>query len=365
MPPEKHRMVFDPFSQADGSTTRRYGGTGLGLSITRQLAALMGGRIWVDSEVGKGSTFHVTAQFGVPESQGAECVEEGPGLSALQGIRILLVDDSATSRRIVRDVLRSWGVEPRMAQSAREALEILECTPFDLMLTDVQMPEMGGLELAQRARGRWPAMKIVAMALMGADESLRRTPDVDACLMKPFGMYDLRQLLACLFPELLGIAVNAADGASGDLAGEAKSAEESRVDSPVHVLLAEDNLVNQTLARRILERAGHSVVIAGDGIQAVEEWERGQFDLILMDLQMPLKDGFAASAAIREKEKLRAHGHPGSFQRIPIIALTAHATSEDRERCLSAGMDGFLTKPFKGSELLATVARSAWSSLAC
>src|SRR5664280_1099480 len=190
---------------------------------------------------------------------------------------------------------------------------------------------------------------------MGTDERGRRTPDIDACLMKPIGASDLLQLVESLFPELSNRSKETAHTGSEELVGNGKIAG----DPPAigrRVLLAEDNVVNQTLARRILERAGHVVVLAGDGKQALDAWQHGQFDLILMDVQMPVMDGFAACAAIREREALRAQTPLDAVRRIPIIALTAHAMDEDRERCLSAGMDGFLTKPIKVRELLAAVA---------
>ena len=355
IPPDKHQMVFETFSQADGSTTRRYGGTGLGLSITRHLVSMMNGRVWLESEVGKGSTFHFTAEFGLPATGVAAAENHRPITLLLKPLSVLVVDDNATNRRILRDMLRMWGIEPAVAQSAEEALRTLEARHFDLMLSDVQMPEMDGLELAKSIRQRWPqsSMKIAALSIIGADESRRRTPDIDACLLKPIGMPDILHLMDALFPEL-------SNGPQGDretvpdrLAGD-KIAGDAWVTR--RVLLAEDNLVNQTLARRILERAGHVVVLAADGRQAMDEWEHGHFDLILMDVQMPVMDGFAACAAIREREALQAHTEIDTVRRIPIIALTAHAMSEDRTRCLSAGMDGFLTKPIKANELLAAIA---------
>jgi signal transduction histidine kinase/CheY-like chemotaxis protein len=355
--PEKHQQVFEAFSQADGSTTRRFGGTGLGLSITRQLVSMMSGRLWLESEVGRGSTFHFTAEFGLQATRIEERENRQPAIPGFKSLSVLVVDDNATNRRIVLEMLRTWGIEATMAQSAEEALRALEGQPFDLMLSDVEMPEMDGLELAKCIRRRWPqsSMKIAALASMGTDGCGRRTPDIDACLMKPIGTSDLLQLLESLFPERSNRSQETADTGSEELAGGSKIADGPQATSR-RVLLAEDNVVNQTLARIILERAGHMVVLAGDGQQALDAWEHGQFDLILMDVQMPVMDGFAASAAIREREALRPETQLDAVQRIPIIALTAHAMDEDRERCLSAGMDGFLTKPIKVNEFLAAIA---------
>jgi CheY-like chemotaxis protein len=250
-----------------------------------------------------------------------------------------------------------------MVQSGEEALHALKSRSFDLMLVDVQMPEMDGLELAKSVRQRWPqsGIKIAALSLMGANDAWRRTPDIDTCLMKPIGMSDLRQLIDSLvagFAERSSNSSEAAQTVSGGLAAIGRITLDSRATGQ-RVLLVEDNIVNQTLARLIMEGSGHVVVVASDGSQAVDAWQSSQFDLILMDMQMPVMDGLTACATIREREAARGHSQLGGRRRIPIIALTARAMQEDRELCFSAGMDGFLTKPIDAGELLAAIADAA------
>jgi two-component system sensor histidine kinase/response regulator len=347
IPPEKHKLIFEAFSQVDGSTTRTFGGTGLGLSISRRLVGLMGGDIRMESEVGKGSTFYFTAEFEVPEC----AAEGGAAIAGAGGLRVLAVDDNATARAILEKVLKVNGVQPALAASGPEALSMLRKQSFDLMLLDMAMPAMDGAELVRRIDEMWPQspMKIVPLLSAGAAAGRRPARAVYASLHKPIGTLDVAPLLRC-------IAV--------DSSGECRAsggAEPGRPQAPyavqgtgLRVLVAEDNIINQKLAARILEKAGYQVVLANDGRQALETWEVGKFALILMDLQMPVMDGYASCTAIRQREAARSKSG-AAVERTPILALTAHAMTEDSERCIATGMDGFVSKPIRAEELMPLV----------
>lgn len=347
--PEKQKIVFETFSQADGSTTRRYGGTGLGLSISRQLVGIMGGHIWLESEVGKGSTFHFTAELAVG-APAAMPIERPERLLDLRGMRVLIVDDNATNRRILQELLKDWGLEHTLAENGRTALQLLEEKAFDLMLLDIQMPDMDGFEVAREIQQRWPksAMSIVVLTSIGhrGDAVRCRELNIDAYLSKPVQTSDLREVL-----ERLGARMRDGSGRTGcELITRhtlGKPTQRPGLTQPLRILVAEDNRVNQTLARRLLEKEGHSVTIASDGIQAVEAAATGAFDLILMDVQMPEMNGVQAAAAIREQEAGR--------RRTPIVALTAHAMGRDRDQCIAAGMDAFISKPIQMNELLEAI----------
>jgi two-component system sensor histidine kinase/response regulator len=346
IPFEKQALIFAAFEQVDGSTTRRYGGTGLGLAISMQLATMMGGRIWVESEVGLGSRFHVTAAL--PET-GEIIMGDAP--LDLTKHRVLVVDDNATNRRILNDVLLQWGAQCTLAPSGPDALVLFaralrQGEPFDLVLLDVNMPDMDGFEVAQRLRASDGAARPTILMLSSSDHSddIRRCRELTlaAYVVKPVTQADLRA------------AITRAIGAP---AAEQLEPERpvARPKAPVagglRVLLVEDNAVNQRLAMRLVEGAGHHVTAVGDGIAAVEAFGREAFDLILMDLQMPEMGGIEATAAIRSIEAGRGDA------RVPIIALTAHAMHGDRERCLKASMDGYVTKPIRRPELFAEISR--------
>jgi PAS domain S-box-containing protein len=355
IPEEKQREVFDAFSQADGSTTRRYGGTGLGLSICKRLVAMMGGKIWLQSESGKGTTIHFTAEFAIGEIASMDPVPAA--VLGLRGLKVLVVDDNATNRRILQEMLKRWQMSCTAVEGGAAALERLEHELFDLMLLDMQMPEMDGFELAQQVRRRWPesAMRIAVLTSMGlsGDAARCRALKLDAYLIKPIKGSELFDAIRNLFAHAVPIQVTAPPGLTLVHPVFARTSP-SR---PLKILLAEDNRINQALVRRILEKERHSVVIAHDGRQAIDAFDREPFDLILMDVQMPEMDGFEATAAIREREIAgRAPGDTAPYSRIPIIALTAHAMIGDRERCLAAGMDGYIAKPIKMEELLEAVA---------
>jgi CheY-like chemotaxis protein/HPt (histidine-containing phosphotransfer) domain-containing protein len=344
IPPEKRRLIFRPFTQADSSTTRQYGGTGLGLTISARLVELMGGRIWVESEVGRGSTFHFTARLGVRTDAPPR---PPPQADALRGLPVLVVDDNATNRLILEELLTRWGVNVATADGGAAALGVLERAheagePFALVLSDVHMPGMDGFTLAERLRGHPDLAGAVVMMLTSGsrpqDAARCRELGVAAQLSKPVRRSELRRAILA--------AVGQAGAAEESPQAGAGPAPDVR---PLRVLLAEDNLVNQKLAVRLLEKQRHRVTLAANGREALAALEKESFDVVLMDVQMPEVDGLEATAALREREK-------GTGRHVPILALTAHAMKGDRERCLEAGMDGYLAKPLRARELYAALA---------
>jgi signal transduction histidine kinase/CheY-like chemotaxis protein len=343
--PEKQASIFDPFSQADSSTTRKHGGTGLGLTISMRLVGMMGGRIWVESESGHGSRFHFTVRVGIGETAAIETGATIPP-EILRRTKVLIVDDNRTNRRILDAMLRRWEMECTSVEGGEEALAELSAgreanRPYTLVLADMHMPKMDGFALIQRIRRRPELSTTTIMMLTSADrkgdtERCKRL-GVAACLLKPIRQAELREAIAWV----LG-------------AQERKSVPPPVTRTPrpaahtdavkLAVLLAEDNAVNQQLVVRLLEKRGHRVVVTSNGREALKALEKVSFDLVLMDVQMPEMDGFEATAALREKEKVTG-GH------LPVVALTAHAMTGDRERCLAAGMDGYLAKPIRTREL--------------
>ena len=351
IPKEKQKLIFEAFTQVDGSTTRKYGGTGLGLTISTRLVEAMKGNLWVESEPGKGSAFHFTATLGLaPDSVQTRPVDE----PSLEGVRVLVVDDNLTNRRILSDLLWSWKMQPTPVASAPEALAHMRRgvereQPYSLVLTDVHMPEMDGFDLVERIK-QTPNLTNAFILMLTSGEHLGdlarcRELGVAAFLTKPVRRAELRAAIVHAISDQSRGMVHGQGEVGNPAVITERSVKKTAAGSGATILLAEDNVVNQRVARAILEKAGHSIVIAGTGRKAVELWEEQPFDLILMDVQMPDMDGFEATGAIREKEK-QGGGH------IPIIAMTAHAMTGDRERCLGAGMDDYLTKPIHAPALL-------------
>ena len=345
IPREKQQKIFEEFAQADSSTTRKYGGTGLGLTVSLRLVTMMGGQLWVESEPGKGSCFHFTARMGI--SQAATTAKPGDGPIPERAL-FLVVDDNATNRRVLLGALAAYRAETLAAESASEALAAMRAAadagrPVTLLLTDAHMPEMDGFALAREVKSD-PKLADAAILMLTSgglreDGARSRGLGIGVCLTKPVSRTELRQAIV----TLLGgrEAIHATDAPAARLAAGGQPAEAS-----LKILVAEDNLVNQKLIVKVLEKRGHTVVLARDGREAVAALQADTFDLVMMDVQMPEMDGFEATAAIRESER-------GTGQHQPIVAMTAHAMKGDDRRCLAAGMDGYLAKPMRGEDLSA------------
>jgi two-component system, sensor histidine kinase and response regulator len=343
--PEKQKLIFEPFTQADTSTTRQYGGTGLGLTISARLVAMMKGTIWVESELGRGTRFCFTARMGIGDPQ-AVVAEAIPPREILRGVKVLIVDDNRTNRGILERMLRNWDMKSGSVEGGKDALAQLSFArnagePYRLILMDMHMPGMDGFELVERIRQNSELATTTIMMLTSADHrqdaSRCRELGVQAYLVKPISQSELHEAIA----RALGAK------AQDRNVSPTKQVLSQGVDaSPefLRVLLVEDNAVNQRLAARLLEKRGHRVVVAGNGQEALTALAKGAFDLVLMDVQMPVMDGLEATAAIRNKEQFS-----GDHQL--VIALTAHAMKGDQLRCLDAGMDGYLSKPIRTQEL--------------
>jgi two-component system sensor histidine kinase/response regulator len=344
--PEKQKLIFDAFSQADGSTARKFGGTGLGLTISSRLVELMGGKIWVESALGHGSSFHFTAGLG----EGKEVVETLPYAAPahLAGLRAMVVDDNTTNGRILEEMLHRYGMRPTLAESGIAALQCLKQTkgPFAVILTDLNMPDMDGFTLAEQLH-QFPELagkaKIIMLTSAGQRGEAARCQElgVAAYLTKPVSQSELFEAIS----RVLGTS-----GSQPDSAALVTRQTVPKGTKKLRVLLAEDNAVNQKVASRLLEKQGHHVTVAPDGREALAALDRENFDAVLMDVQMPEMDGFEATAAIRARER-------DTGRHLPIIAMTAHAMQGDRERCLAAGMDSYISKPIKARELIELLER--------
>jgi CheY-like chemotaxis protein/signal transduction histidine kinase len=338
IPVEKQQLIFEAFSQADASTTRRYGGTGLGLAICARLVKMMRGKIWVESEPGRGCSVHFTAHVaGASKGTGSDEAPTG----GLEGIRVLVADGNGSSARVLADMLSQWGMKVSLAADGAAATEALAESAgsgdaFRLVLADAHLPVTDGCAVA-------PECALVLLTPYGrATEASRRSEGgVAAFLTKPVRRAELREALR----KALGDRARQVAPAAPPVAA---STEPEHAHSPLRILLAEDNAVNQHLVRKLLEKRGHTVSVAGDGREALALFDGQAFDVVLMDVQMPEMDGFEATAAIRAKE-----GDAG--RRVPIIAVTAHAMKGDEERCLRAGMDGYVAKPVKPEVLFAAI----------
>jgi PAS domain S-box-containing protein len=346
--PEKLRSIFEAFEQADSSTTRQYGGTGLGLAIAERFVHLMGGRIWVESELGVGSTFHFTCELAIADPE--QMPPQRRTATLPRDFKILVVDDYAVNRRIVLEMLRNWGLAGDEAKSAREALPMLRQAaaagePYKLLLTDLNMPEVDGYSLIEKVQQEYGEDRPKIILLTSGereDETARRQRlTIDAHLLKPIKQSDLFDAIA----EVLG-----------------ETSAPQQIDDqlpslpPLDVLLVEDSLVNQKLALGILAQFGHRVTVAGNGREALEITAGRDFDVVLMDVQMPEMDGLEATRRIRERER-------GTGGHLPIIAMTAHALTGDRERCLDAGMDEYLSKPIRPRQLVEMIALATGKAL--
>ena len=353
--PEARSLLFQPFSQADGSTTRKYGGTGLGLAISSELVSCMGGVLDCESVPGEGTDFFFTVKLErVPEREKGKYL---PDAKELIGSRVLIIDDNVTNREILEQQTSSWGMQPQSVENGPEGLAKLkscqkEGQPFDLVILDMQMPDMDGLEVAQRIKAEpsitnVQVIMLTSLGLRGDAQKVKKS-GISAYLIKPVRQLDLRSSLLTLIGQ-------GSKYESPELVTRHSIAENRRQQLNMHILVVEDNETNQAVVTSMLKKFGCTVEIASNGREAVEAISVTSFSLILMDCQMPVMDGYRATAEIRrleEKQEVRNH--------TPIIALTANALEGDREKCIAAGMDDYLSKPFKQNEIMIILEK--WST---
>jgi two-component system, sensor histidine kinase and response regulator len=342
--PAQQASIFQPFTQADTSSTRQYGGTGLGLSISMRLVELMGGRLWVESEAERGSTFGFTVPVLVAQTS-SECRESARAI--LPGLPVLVVDDNASCRRIFGGWFALWGMRPVQAESGSAVLERLGTAgPFAVAVIDISLQEMDGFEILRQIKLLRPETPCIMLAGWGDGEAIARSrkSGADACLTKPIRASELRDTVLRI------LTADSTGGFRGSGAGmeHLGNALRRASDGSLRILLAEDNPVNQHYALSTLEKAGYTATAVSNGREAVAAVEREHFDLVLMDVQMPEMDGFEATSRIRAREEVTG-------KHTPIIAMTAHAMHGDRDRCLAAGMDGYIAKPIRKTELLDTI----------
>jgi CheY-like chemotaxis protein len=346
MTPEQAARLFQPFMQADTSTTRKYGGTGLGLTISKRLAEMMGGEIWVESEPGQGSTFSFTANFALGKEKTKKHFKPSKDL---RGMKVLVVDDSATSREILKNMLESFTFEIGVAASGPEGIAELEAAnkvkPFELVIMDWKMPGMDGIQASRRIKNHKRLSKIPAIIMVtayGREEVMQQAEEVglEGFLLKPVSpsmMFDaIMQAFGEAVPEISRVAQK-----------HEQEAEALKHMRGAHVLLVEDNEINQQVAKEILEGAGLFVSLATNGQEAIDAIYKNEYDAVLMDVQMPVMDGYAATREIRNLKS--------EIRNIPIIAMTAHAMAGDADKSLAAGMNGHVTKPIDPDQLFATL----------
>jgi signal transduction histidine kinase/CheY-like chemotaxis protein len=343
IPAEKLGLIFDPFAQADTSTTRQYGGTGLGLSISAQLVKAMNGNIWVESVPGQGSDFHFSVRLQVADTKEVDARSIAT-MESLQGVKVLVVDDNRTNRRILDGTLRRWKMSPTSVESGAEALDELSKAvksgePYKLVLTDMHMPNMDGFTFVEQARAR---PELTAVTVMMLTSGAHRG-DLERCRELGLAAYLLKPIRECDLREVVIRVLTGRENPSPVITRS--NAEYARDEMPaLRILVAEDNRVNQRLVLRLLEKRGHRVAVADDGRQALSMVENESFDLVFMDVMMPHMSGVEATEAIRRQEA-------GSERHLPVIALTANAMKGDREKYLACGMDGYLAKPIRPLEL--------------
>jgi CheY-like chemotaxis protein/HPt (histidine-containing phosphotransfer) domain-containing protein len=340
--PNKQTLIFEMFEQADSTITRRYGGTGLGLTISSHLVKLMGGKIWVQSELDKGSTFHFTVPFGIVSE--VELPQRGVArMVSAPNNRVMVVDDNDTNRRILQELLLNWNFRPCAFANAQDALMALREAhragdPYSLVLSDVHMPNIDGFALAQQIIAEPELCDTLIMMLSSIDkpDEVARCEQlgISIYLVKPVKQSELYDAIMLA----MGLALNE------PVFTKLLPAQDAPISGPLNILLAEDSPVNQKLALALLGKWGHTVIVASDGYEALAMATSQSFDLVLMDVQMPQMDGIEATRAIRARERQKG-GH------LPIIAMTAHALKGDRERCLAAGMDAYIAKPIHSREL--------------
>jgi two-component system sensor histidine kinase/response regulator len=343
IPKDKQRRLFQPFEQADSSTTRQFGGTGLGLAISARIVQLMGGAIWIESTPGHGSTFHFTVQFGKSSAPATLSRKTSPDFSHTS---ILVIDDNATSARIIAEITAGWHMDAVLADSGSAGLRVLQQAaldgrPFRLVLLDQEMPGMNGSEFIQRMKSGPAAGTATIMMLSSSDRSSGSSHGASGYLIKPLGFTELR---AAIDRELGDPALKQTAVSAGPAITAAKLS--------LSILVAEDNPINQKLATAMFGKMGHRVTLAGNGLEAITEWNRTPFDLIFMDVQMPQMDGLEATRQIRKQEVAKG-------SRSPIIAMTANVLDGDRELCLAAGMDDYVSKPISHRALGEVIARTA------